>query len=248
MPTANRSQKNRLNYSLYIFSSKNCFRMLLKQITENRIFMNLKVLIILGSCIVLIIDDPFEAPNSSYNYNLFSFDILFFSFFFCETLMKCISHGFYMNGPHSYFRNHFNFFDFALTSLTFIGTLEQQLNFSILNLKFLRAFRFIKVCYFSEGIKTYVHILILSIPEILRVLFFYFINLLFFGAIAVKLFKGGFYYCNIDSNHTNLVKTKSECFDYGGDWMIKDVNYDNIFVSISSLFQFCTTEGWMWLM
>ena len=231
-----------------IFSSNNSFRLIIKKIIEHRIFINLKVFIILASCIVLIIDDPFEAPNSNYNYNLFAFDMFFFCFFFCETLMKCIAFGFYMNGPHSYFKNNFNFFDFALTVLTFVGTLEKQLNFSKLNLMFLRAFRFIKVCYFSEGIKTYVNILIMSIPEILRVLLFYFINLLFFGAIAVKLFKGGFYYCNNDSIQENLIKTKSECFDYGGDWMNKDVNYDNIFFSISSLFQFCTTEGWMWLM
>jgi hypothetical protein len=236
------------NFSFYIFPQKNKFRIFLKKVVEHKIFFNLNILIILGACIVLIIDDPFQAPNSKYNFNLFAIDIAFFGFFFCEIFAKCIVYGVFLNGPDSYLKNDLNFLDFCLTLVNFIGTLEEQINFSPINLKFLRACRFIKICYFSQGIKTYAHILIMSIPEILRVLFFYFTNLLFFGAIAVRLFKGGFYYCSKVDNYLSLIKRKSECFDFGGDWLNKDVNYDNIFVSISSLFQFCTTEGWMWLM
>ena len=237
------------NKSLFLFSFNNKFRVFLRKMVEMQAYSNFRIVIIMGSCIILLMDDSFSSPASNYNIKLFSLDMFFFGIFFLEICLNCIVYGFYWNGPHSYFRKNFHCLDLILTSITFVGTLDQQFNFSKSQLRITRAFRFVKICYFSEGIKVYMHVLLISIPDILRVFFLYFVNLLFFGAIAVKLFKGGFYYCsNFEDKYDKFVESKSDCFDFGGDWLNKDLNYDNILVAISSLFQFCTTEGWMWLM
>ena len=39
-----------------------------------------------------------------------------------------------------------------------------------------------------------------------------------------------------------------ECFDYGGEWVNPNPNFDNIFNAILTLFTMITTEGWNWLM
>lgn len=38
---------------------------------------------------------------------------------------------------------------------------------------------------------------------------------------------------------------KQDCFDYGGDWLNNDYNFDNIMASMLNLFVLSTTEGWV---
>ena len=61
--------------------------------------------------------------------------------------------------------------------------------------------------------------------------------------LLVKVFKDSEYYCD---NAYEAVKTKNECFEWGGDWVKYKLNYSSI---ISALF-FGTTmsgmEGWIY--
>ena len=44
------------------------------------------------------------------------------------------------------------------------------------------------------------------------------------------------------------LKTKWECFDYGGEWVNKDANFDDVFRGLLTMFEIITTEGWIDIM
>lgn len=66
---------------------------------------------------------------------------------------------------------------------------------------------------------------------------------LLFGIFGVNLFKGAYYYCDIQS-----ANDKWECWDLGGNWVNKFYNYDNVINAVIILFVMSTTEGWVNLM
>lgn len=74
-----------------------------------------------------------------------------------------------------------------------------------------------------------------------------------YAIIGISLFKGQFYKCFIIKKE-NLPKfesspmTKADCLANGGLWTNSDKNFDNIFESLSTLYQMITTEGWLEIM
>lgn len=44
------------------------------------------------------------------------------------------------------------------------------------------------------------------------------------------------------------INDKWDCLDYGGDWVNKSFNFDNIIESMITLFVLSTTEGWVGMM
>ena len=67
----------------------------------------------------------------------------------------------------------------------------------------------------------------------------------------VSLFKGRMYYCDllhIDEIFHKEIKTMINCLDNGGDWVNYDLNYDNIWRALNSMFMISTVDGWTNLM
>lgn len=85
---------------------------------------------------------------------------------------------------------------------------------------------------------------------VLKLLFFYGIFVFTFSLFAMKSLKGSLYHCqNLDSHFAEEeVKTKIDCFDFGGDWINNDTPYDNIFIAFFTLFQVSSSEGWSFIM
>jgi len=80
-----------------------------------------------------------------------------------------------------------------------------------------------------------------------------------FGIFGVSYLKGAYYYCITD--HINIpdvnlygminwkiIDTAQDCMDNGGDWIVKDSNFDNIFEAMSTMFKVSLTEGWLDIM
>ena len=162
--------------------------------------------------------------------------------------MKIISYGFIFNGKNSFLKDFWNILDFSLFLLTSVGYLNEKYEVLDFNFISLRAIRILRMIKYFKGLQLSISSLFESFNEIMKLIIFYFIFLLFFGLIGVKFFKGGFYYCNIEMKNKFNIKNKTDCFDYGGDWLNKDLNFDNIINSISTLFQISNTEGWLYIM
>ena len=47
------------------------------------------------------------------------------------------------------------------------------------------------------------------------------------------------------NNYLSKIDTSSDCISFGGDWINKRHNFDNVLNAMSVLFQIITTEGWL---
>lgn len=221
------------------------YRSICQKIVRHKYFEKIILLTILISVVFLMMNNPFEPTDSFLNKLQFIIDIIVLIFYFMEMALKISAFGFIM-GEKPFILDPWNCFDIFLFVLTFLGTLDTKTDFAGVSFKWCRVFRIFKIIQFNKGLKDAFNTLFKSIPDLISLLFYYFIDLLFFGLIAVKYLKGNLYYCTTVSDESkNFIFTKEDCFDYGGDWINKDLNFDNIFQAISSLIQISTTEGWL---
>ena len=71
--------------------------------------------------------------------------------------------------------------------------------------------------------------------------------MLIFSIQGMMLFKGKFYYCdysNLPEEVHDMILTKWDCMDFGGNWVNRDQNYDNIGNSMLTTLVLLTAEGW----
>ena len=60
-------------------------------------------------------------------------------------------------------------------------------------------------------------------------------------------------YCNMANIPLQVhdrIKSQWDCYDYGGEWLTYESNFDNIGRAMLTMFTMMTTEGWtnvMWL-
>ena len=104
----------------------------------------------------------------------------------------------------------------------------------------------------NEGLKLAVLSLINAIPSIINALVIALLFFILFGIFGTNYFKGKFQYCindNIQSIvNVDIIKTKWDCINNGGDWINQITNFDNIFNSMMALFILNSTEGWAGIM
>lgn len=249
-----RSNKNIIKEFSFSISNKNAnlseqcvkyYRFLCKKIVKHKYFERFIFLTILISVIFLMMNDPFQPSDSTMNRIQFIIDISVLVFYFLEIILKISAFGF-KSGEKPFILDPFNLLDLLLFILTFVGTLDLKTHFAGVSFKWCRVFRIFKIIQFHDGLKDAFQILFKSFNDLISLLFFFLMNLFFFGVIAVKFLKGKFLFCDsIDKTFELLVDSPTDCYDYGGDWIKKDLNFDNIFNSLSSLIQISTTEGWL---
>lgn len=85
------------------------------------------------------------------------------------------------------------------------------------------------------------------LPKVLTLLAIMFIMYSYFGLILVKAYKNDFYICQNYPSSTNI-ENKSDCLNWGGDWVQLANNTANLFNSTLYLFFIATMEGWISLL
>ena len=105
------SDKNR---SLYLFSSDNKFRILMKKIERSNYFKNGILLLIIATSITLAVESPLKDPESTEVKVLSKIDLVTTIIFTIEVLIKVIANGFLLNGRKSYLRKSWNILDFFI--------------------------------------------------------------------------------------------------------------------------------------
>ena len=90
-----------------------------------------------------------------------------------------------------------------------------------------------------------------SIPGVANLLLISVLILLIFGIQAVGLLKGKFYSCDVDDLPEYVhgeILTKWDCLDYGGEWINRKGNFDNVINAMTTMFGMMSTEGWLEVM
>ena len=113
-------------------------------------------------------------------------------------------------------------------------------------LKVLRSLVLIKLRYDSNwNMRVLVRSLFRLIPDFGKLILTAFCIYIFFGLILTKVYKNDGYFCD---NPYTTIKTKEDCYNWGGDWVESRFSFTNILNSVLNLIFISSMEGWSSIM
>ena len=174
--------------------------------------------------------------------------------FLIESIINIIFLGFLFNGPNSYLKDNWNILDFVIVVFSVVSIVSASFNLEVLKIiRIMRVLRPLRMLKRNFGLKIQVVSLLNSIPGIANLLAITMLLLMLFGIQSVNFFAGKMFYCNMENIPSHVhekILSEWDCYDYGGEWLLYDTNFDNVGRSMLTLFTMMTTEGWnavMWI-
>ncbi|CAF1490715.1 unnamed protein product [Adineta ricciae] len=253
--------RKRHNYSLYLFSPTNRFRIALQQLTEEKSFDTLVLICIGLNCITLAMERPSIAPHSLERKFLTWGNYVFTVVFTIEMIIKILADGLVI-GRNTYLRNNWNRMDGFLVLISIVDliianrsslstTMNSNTTSRILGilrvLRILRALRPLRLINRAPGLKLVIESLLSSIKPIGNVIVICCVFFVIFGILGVQLFKGQFYHC--DGPQADTVTTKQECLSLPEHhWINQQYNFDNLFQALLTLFVLSSKDAWVSIM
>ena len=208
------------------------------------------MIIIFLSTIIITLQNPTYDKNSSFQKFLEKIHRIVESIYIIEFILNIIAYGFFF-GRFSYLkRSNWNIFDFLILLSIFYEISFPDSNFTGIGI--IRGFRVLKLAQKNEGVKILLESIIQVFPNFIKLIIFTIVIFLCFGVFLMKYLKGSFFHCVgltfLDTKFfiENII-SRENCFDFGGDWINKDNNFDNILNSVGSLFEIATSEGWLYI-
>lgn len=167
--------------------------------------------------------------------------------FSLEFIAKIIVYGVAFNGDHSFFRNIWNISDFIILFQSFLYLTSVSTSFKLIKtFKFMKALRLISR---NQGLQVAVRALLFAIPNVFKFTIIMCLFFFIFAEVLVSYFKGKLHYCeSMHPQYKNLIENKWDCLTYGGDWLNRTYNFDNMMNALVSLFVMSTTNGWSQIM
>lgn len=201
------------------------------------------LLVIIASFVVLALRDPFSHPQEGMNFNLIIFEIIIYIIFFLECVVKIIANGLVFNGWDSYLFSLMNLLDVILLVFEAVYLFKME-SFCF---KILRLLRFFQVGPYAKNLSLVLKTTLLSLPYLCKLLVILILIMIGFSVFAIKCLKGAMYFCEgfAEEEFGDLIRTRADCFDYGGDWLIRELNFDNLSNSFLTLFFVSATENWL---
>jgi hypothetical protein len=188
--------------SLFLFSPKHPLRRFCAKICRNKAFDQMIVVCIAMSSVILAMQSPLDEPASIKYIVLDKFDLLFVIVFALEMLLKIITHGLILGGPHerAYLADGWNLLDCAVVVISLITAFGESHLKSLRTLRALRAMRPLRFINRNPGMKLVVNCLIKSIPSMFNVVLVCVLFFSIFAIWAMQLFKGQNYFCSQPTN------------------------------------------------
>ncbi|KAM3865348.1 LOW QUALITY PROTEIN: voltage-dependent T-type calcium channel subunit alpha-1I-like [Diretmus argenteus] len=242
--------ETREEWSVYLFSPQNKFRLLCQSIIAHKLFDYVVLSFIFLNCITVALERPKILQGSLERVFLTISNYVFTAIFVAEMTVKVVSMGLYL-GEKAYLRSSWNILDgfLVFVSLTDI-VVSMAGGAKILGvlrvLRLLRTLRPLRVISRAPGLKLVVETLITSLKPIGNIVLICCAFFIIFGILGVQLFKGKFYYClGLDvKNITN----KSDCLAANYRWIHHKYNFDNLGQALMSLFVLASKDGWVNIM
>uniref|UniRef100_A0A3B3CXY8 Voltage-dependent L-type calcium channel subunit alpha n=1 Tax=Oryzias melastigma TaxID=30732 RepID=A0A3B3CXY8_ORYME len=239
--------------SFFIFGPQNKFRKLCHRIINATTFTNIILLFILLSSISLAAEDPID-PVSPRNQVLAYADIVFTSVFTAEIVLKMTTYGAILH-KGSFCRNSFNILDLLVVSVSLLSMGMESSAISVVKiLRVLRVLRPLRAINRAKGLKHVVQCVFVAVKTIGNIVLVTMLLDFMFACIGVQLFRGKFYSCT-DPDQMTEETCKGWYIRYQEgalhemeirkrEWTNAELNFDNIFNGMLSLFTISTFEGW----
>lgn len=232
--------------NLFLIPYQNRFSSFLRKMTECIYFDFFITFVIIFSTIILIIENPFQPHTTTIWGIIIYIDVAITIIYGIEVILKILAFGFIL-GPETYLlRDYWNIFDFIIFLFSLSGAIPQGDSIKIGSIKVIRAIRLIKIGRKLPSIRVATTAMFAALPNLLRILVFSVFFLLMFGLFGMTFLKNSYYYCATITEEIHLqIHHKSDCFDFGGDWILSEMHFDNIFSALATLYQVATSEGWI---
>nr|XP_021330381.1 voltage-dependent T-type calcium channel subunit alpha-1H isoform X1 [Danio rerio] len=241
--------KDHEEWSLYLFSPHNKFRMMCQKLISHKMFDYVVLVFIFLNCITIALERP-HIQQSERLFLLVS-NYVFTVIFVAEMTVKVVALGFY-SGNQSYLKSTWNVLDGVLVFVSLIDILVSlawtgNRIFGILRvLRLLRTLRPLRVISRAPGLKLVVETLITSLRPIGNIVLICCAFFIVFGILGVQLFKGKFFHC--EGGDTRNITNKSDCLQANLKWIRRKYNFDNLGQALMSLFVLSCKDGWVNIM
>nr|XP_027784444.1 voltage-dependent T-type calcium channel subunit alpha-1I [Marmota flaviventris] len=242
----------REDWSVYLFSPENRFRVLCQTIIAHKLFDYVVLAFIFLNCITIALERPQIEAGSTERIFLTVSNYIFTAIFVGEMTLKVVSLGLYF-GEQAYLRSSWNVLDGFLVFVSIIDivvSLASAGGAKILGvlrvLRLLRTLRPLRVISRAPGLKLVVETLISSLKPIGNIVLICCAFFIIFGILGVQLFKGKFYHClGVD---TRNITNRSDCVAANYRWVHHKYNFDNLGQALMSLFVLASKDGWVNIM
>ena len=201
----------------------NCFRLQCFKIVQSQAFEYVVMTAIVINTFFLCIDyygksDDLARVLQNSNYS-------FVVFFTAELILKITSYGF-----KYYWYVNWNKFYFIIVIMSLVALdermLEEKLNFNVTALRIIRVSRLLRMVKTSEGLRTLLKTLFMSLGNIINTALLLFLILFTFAVAGMSLF--------------SMVPE--------GDYINENTNFKSFYLSFMSLWQASTGDSWNGIM
>nr|XP_032525011.1 muscle calcium channel subunit alpha-1 [Danaus plexippus plexippus] len=250
--------------ALFCLTLKNPLRKLCINIVEWKPFEWMILTTIFANCIALAVYTPYPASDSNYtNWVLEKIEYIFLVIFTGECVMKIIAYGFVMH-PGSYLRNGWNLLDFTIVVIGMVSTVLSSIFKDAFDVKALRAFRVLRPLRLVSGVPSLQIVLnsiLKAMVPLLHIALLVIFVIIIYAIIGLELFSGKMHKscynkrtneimenphpCDVDNGfNCSSIGEEMECRDgwIGPNFGI--TNFDNFGLSMLTVFQCITLEGW----
>ena len=237
--------------TLFLFPQESKFRMLCFKIQKNIFFESFILLLILGSSIMIALDNPLS--HSKIKVILSKVFIALTIIFVVETIIKVVAKGVIFCGPNSYLLNPWNILDFVICITSVIDISATNSNYGIVKIfRLLRVIRPLRLISKNDSLKIAMKALLNSSPNLFQLFSILFIFFVLFGTLMVSIVKGALYRCYKGelSFRALKVQDKWDCLNTGATWDTRNNNFDSFILSIQTFFDFTSGHkiGVMWML
>ncbi|KAJ0171022.1 hypothetical protein K1T71_013221 [Dendrolimus kikuchii] len=259
-----KAQQERPKRALFCLSLKNPIRKLCIDIVEWKPFEWMILTTIFANCIALAVYTPYPASDSNYtNWVLEKIEYVFLVIFTGECVMKIIAYGFVMH-PGSYLRNGWNLLDFTIVVIGMVSTVLSSIFKDAFDVKALRAFRVLRPLRLVSGVPSLQIVLnsiLKAMVPLLHIALLVIFVIIIYAIIGLELFSGKMHKscynkytdeimetphpCDLDNGfNCSIIGEEMECREgwIGPNFGI--TNFDNFGLSMLTVFQCITLEGW----
>ncbi|XP_025030055.1 voltage-dependent T-type calcium channel subunit alpha-1I [Python bivittatus] len=242
----------REDWSIYLFSPENKFRILCQTIIAHKLFDYIVLAFIFLNCITIALERPEIEQRSTERIFLTVSNYIFTAIFVAEMTLKVVSLGLYF-GEQAYLRSSWNILDGFLVFVSIIDIVVSVASaggakiLGVLRvLRLLRTLRPLRVISRAPGLKLVVETLISSLKPIGNIVLICCAFFIIFGILGVQLFKGKFYHClGVDIRN---ITNRSDCMAANYKWVHHKYNFDNLGQALMSLFVLASKDGWVNIM
>eukprot|EP00899_Mesostigma_viride_P026282 jgi/Mesvir1/6839/Mv09018-RA.1 len=231
-----------------------------RSITNTADFEAFIIIIILANCFTLALYDPMRPHSSQYNKNIGHTELAFNVIFTIEAILRIAG----AESFKAYVKNPWNLFDLFIVLVGYTSLIpgSTESTGGLRALRALRALRPLRTITRFRALKNVVTAFIEAIPLLVSVVGLLFFFLFLFAIGGIQLFQPAVHFecrfngttipvydddefgCRIDRDCPRDLVTSTVCVEHPHFMGDSIIGFDNIFLSLLTIFQCITLEGW----